>query len=454
MDLFGDASHNAERMKEFLEVPLLLSQFENSTCSVNGFLSNLQFDEEDLIPFIECNDKIVGIDCNFGHKVKPGYTSTTNPRRSNRGRKKKEKVKKNRKYQGDGSSFNSQITFIVLGTHIRKVPFVEDKRSQKAIKLVGGKEQITKEYKIKVFRNGSITIPGILTEDMSDVKAPLEEVCKCLSSVLCTETQLVAMYSVMRNYKCILLDGKIDIRNLQQFCERHFQHLLNTRFSDIVEFLINPAFEEADVSPLFEGWNEVLAADVCLFETKESRADSPEPISFSEMHRYLYDSMSTKNLYVDFDKLTTKIRSYRLGRIYYNLQIFYNVLTEEYHALTNDSYRRICYYLIESYIRDLEIYLTKSKDNLLSHIKYDPEKYPGFLIKIKTPNLIDKEKKTTIKVFPSGKINIDGANSRTEAEFIYYWFNWVLYKNPQLIYHGDFDYDGPDSEFSSDSEDF
>jgi hypothetical protein len=109
--------------------------------------------------------------------------------------------------------------------------------------------------------------------------------------------------------------------------------------------------------------------------------------------------------------------------------------------------------MLAKYTEELSVYLTKSKDNLLSHIKYDPEKYPGFLIKVKTPNAVDLDKKTTIKIFPSGKINIDGANSREEAEFIYYWLNSIFFENPDLIYSTNFNYDDPDSEFSSDSDD-
>jgi hypothetical protein len=284
---------------------------------------------------------------------------------------------------------------------------------------------------------------------MSDVKYPMEEVCQYLTDVIGSNIRIISMYSVMRNYKCILLEGKIDIRNLQQYCETHFQNLLNTKFSDIIDFLINPAFDEEELSPLFEGWNEVCAAEPKEFD-----------ISFTEMHRYLFDSLSIKNLYVNFEKLKTKIQSYRssphggLNVVYKHIRNFYIVMTEAYCNLDNSIYRKICRYLIDPYVRDLSVFLTKSKDNLLSHIKYDPEKYPGFLIKIKTPNWMDDKKKTTIKIFPSGKINIDGANSRKEAEYIYYWLNWVFYNNPSLIYHGNFDFNGPDSEFSSDSEDF
>jgi hypothetical protein len=444
MDIFSDSRQDIKKLEKFKSVPLLFSPFENSTCSVNGWLCGVSFNEEDIIPYMECSGNIVRLDCNFGHKISESHRSKTTEKKSNRGRKKKDKVKKMRKYQGDGSSFNSQITIGILGTHVRRKPFIPDKHSIKATRLGRDLESITKEYKIKVFRNGSITVPGVLTEDMSDIIQPLDEVCDYLSCMLISEIKPMKLFSVMRNYKCRLLKGKIDIQQLQHFCERHFHHLLNTKFSDIVDFLTNPAFEDMELSPLFEGWNEVLSSG-----SYYSRA----MISYQEMRQYLSDSLSIKNLYIDFDKLSEKIKEYPIQDIYDLLCSFYDIVNDNYYKLDNSVYKRILRFLMIPQTNDLNKFLTRSKDNLLSHIKYDPEKYPGFLIKIKTPNSVDQNKKTTIKIFPSGKINIDGANSRSEAEFIYYWLNHVFYTNSELVYCEEFNYDGPDSEFSSDSED-
>jgi hypothetical protein len=444
MDLFDNPVQKEKQLRKFKNLPLLFSPFENSTCSVDGFLRSVNFNEEDIIDYMVCEGNIVGMDCNFGHKVLESYVASKPEKKSNRGRKKKEKQKKMRKYQGDGSSFNSQITFTVLGTHIRKIPYIPDKHSLKSTKLGQGLEKVTKEYKIKVFRNGSITVPGILTEDMTDITQPLNDICKYLSKFLAEDIVPTLLFSVMRNYKCRLNSGKIDIRQLQKFCEQHFHHLLNTRLSDIIDFIINPAFDDTGISPLFEGWNEVLASNLLL---------SPITISFPEMNRFLRDSLNVKNLYIDFDKLVENINEFPLVQIYRNLQDFYNVITDAYYELENATYKKILRFLAKEHISQLGVFLKKSKDNLLSHIKYDPEKYPGFLIKIKTPNASNPDKQTTIKIFPSGKINIDGANSRDEAEFIYYWLNNIFYHNPELIYRGDFNYEDPDSEFSSDSED-
>jgi TATA-box binding protein (TBP) (component of TFIID and TFIIIB) len=91
--------------------------------------------------------------------------------------------------------------------------------------------------------------------------------------------------------------------------------------------------------------------------------------------------------------------------------------------------------------------LKSSKNNMISHILYNPEIYPGFSVKIKTPTAKKEKKMTTIKLFPSGKINIDGANNREEAEFLYYWLNDIFCNNPQFIFN-EGDENDSDDEFS------
>ena len=50
----------------------------------------------------------------------------------------------------------------------------------------------------------------------------------------------------------------------------------------------------------------------------------------------------------------------------------------------------------------------------LSLIKFFPERYTGIILKFKTPIPDNDNKLTTVKIFSSGKINIDGGNSIEE----------------------------------------
>lgn len=428
--------------KDFKEQELILTAFENSTSSVNGTLTGVSFHEEDLSTLMRCLGNIVKIDCNFVHLIAPGYIPREPVKKSNRGRKKKERVRKNRKYQGDGSSFNSQITFTVLGTVVRL--HKDDKHKHSAVPLPDGMERITKEYKIKVFRNGSIAAPGVLREDLQDVIPPLREVADYLDIYLNSGIKVENIHSVMRNYKCFLIKGKIDMRALQDHCISSLNGLINTRFSDIIDFLTNPILERRAHQPQVEGWNSSLARDTC---------QDYVAIDFGELVDYLQNSSSIKNLFVSPDNLRNKLAQFPLGEIYNKLQKLYYTLNENYLTIPDAYYRRVCEYLLANYMPGLNKSLTKSKDNHMAFFKYNPEKYPGFIIKIKTPIASRPDKQTTIKLFPSGKINIDGANSREEAEYIYYWVNDMLCSRKGLVRYDEYiDYDASDSEFSSDDE--
>src|ERR1700678_1985505 len=197
MDIFSGDIEN--RLIDYKSKPLLFSIIENSTCTVQGSLSNVIHNESDLTD-LTVNDQIVKIDSNFIHLKFELYNNELKGRKSNRGRKKKVKPIKTRKYQGDGSSFNSQISFTVLGDVVRNKPINPDKHSVKAIVITKNdiiQELFTKEYKIKVFRNGQFTIPGVLTEDLSDVRPPLLVLCDYFEKMF-NDVQIINLFSVMR----------------------------------------------------------------------------------------------------------------------------------------------------------------------------------------------------------------------------------------------------------------
>lgn len=445
------------KLQEYKTKKLLFTKLCNSTCTIEGKFSNLEHNEEELIELIDPESPLVKMDNNYGHKVLAGYATVTEERKSNRGRKKKPKVVKHRIFQGDGTGFNSQTQITVLGTHIRFKPLIADKHCKRArLPTINDQlhpgwsgdivntELINKEYKIKIFRNGKFTVPGVLCEDLSDVGPPLNAICRYFSCLFIEDVQIIELFPVMRNYKCKLMEGNIDIRSLQRYCNQHFHHLTNIKFTDISDYLSNPAFLENDIHPRNIGWRDYIFDNVLM---------SPE-LDFMNFKYFLMESKSCKNLYVDMDKLQSTIKNdIPLTTYYKKIEKFVLTINETYFIeLDDEIIKYITKFLIHDKLAEIEARFRKSRDNLLSHIKYDPEKYPGFLIKIKTPNEKKPDKKTTIKIFPSGKVNIDGANNRTEAEYIYYWLNSLLVDNPKLLYNPNEIDDDVDSEFSSDDE--
>lgn len=71
----------------------------------------------------------------------------------------------------------------------------------------------------------------------------------------------------------------------------------------------------------------------------------------------------------------------------------------------------------------------------ISEISFNSEKYAGLLVKFNRPIPDKKNKKLTIKILSSGKINFDGGNSELEVFEIYYWIQYIFHKYyDEIIY--------------------
>ncbi len=162
----------------------------NTTNTTSGYLTNVDFLEEELIVHVSPDENIVVYRCNYGKEVYCGYVEPVRVKKTNRGRKKKEKKKKPRKKQGNGTDFNSQMTFIVKST------------------LVDAPDGIVPTdalvYKIKVFRNGKIQLPGMARDSADDAIACAQIVCNELNHLLhagAELTKLQYLNPVMKNYR-------------------------------------------------------------------------------------------------------------------------------------------------------------------------------------------------------------------------------------------------------------
>lgn len=162
-----------------------------TTFTIEGHVSNVKFEEKDLINVVEPSESIVVYSCNYGKKVYPGYVPPQKVKKSNRGRRKVEKQKKPRKKQGDGSSMSSQLTFVT--------------RSREITPVDGIIPSDTRVYKFKIFRNGKIQLPGAKPEIIDDIIACAHIVEDELNNIFPEQViSLTHLNAVMKNYKfCI-----------------------------------------------------------------------------------------------------------------------------------------------------------------------------------------------------------------------------------------------------------
>lgn len=258
----------------------VLSELLPSTLTAVGSIENVKINEKDFIEVIKekkilkPGGNVQKATCNYGTVQSKDYKQKEQKKKSNRGRKPKPPNNSNRVKQGNGKCFSSQITFDVFSVEKNKY------------------------YKIKLFRNGMIQIPGVLNTDMSDIKQPINDLINVLSGVF-ENVSLIELYSIMRNYKTAIKDDrKVNLRKLYQI----------------------------------------------LIQLKDSTP-------------------------------------------------------------------------------------------MLNEVKYNPERYPGLIVKFGTPIDKNKKKQATIKMFHSGKINIDGLVSEQHSTKYYNWVESVYndYKS-QVLY--------------------
>lgn len=136
-----------KKVPNFDNVEIKYSELILTMITVEGRFSNIYFAKETIVDHLDLCGNIVKIGTNYNELKDPGYDALmAKPKKSNRGRKCKEKVVSKRKQQGTEKYFHSQVTFT----------FYNEKQH--------------KCYHFKLFVNGSFQIPCITNEDIEGVK--------------------------------------------------------------------------------------------------------------------------------------------------------------------------------------------------------------------------------------------------------------------------------------------
>lgn len=178
----------------YQETPLF-TQPVPTTITIEGFISNLNFLEQDLIAEIEPDEDIVRMRCNYGDKVYAGYTIPVVTKKSNRGRKKNPAKERKRRKQGTGECFNSQITFVMPSTNTEIINGVVPSSAD--------------VYQFKIFRTGKIQLPGLkITANIDDVMLLVKKIVKffdfhfnACNTDITKSCRLINLNTVMKNYK-------------------------------------------------------------------------------------------------------------------------------------------------------------------------------------------------------------------------------------------------------------
>lgn len=168
---------------------------------------------------------ILKIGCNYGECLSDLYLELTKPiKKSNRGRKKKIKKLSNRKVQGNGKYFNSQLTFTIMDN-----------------------ESIDRFYHLKLFTNGTIQIPFVCNENINSIKYVIEKVINIIKRFdgvkknNDNDIEIDYIKSIMRNYKFNIVDTSlfIDLNKFRKVILNFKTYIENNNsISDDNEFYI------------------------------------------------------------------------------------------------------------------------------------------------------------------------------------------------------------------------
>lgn len=182
----------------------------------NGYSKNVAID-----------DLILCIGCNYGEFMSNEYIKMITPiKKSNRGRKKKQKKPSSRKRIGNGNYFNSQITITVKDpTKLEEIKDIIDNQVVD-IKLFTHLKSCM--YHVKIYTNGKFQIPFVRDEDVYTVKDTVEkalDVIKDFESVKIDsdkDCSILYIKSIMKNYRFSLYNDVsedntlIDIKKLRK----------------------------------------------------------------------------------------------------------------------------------------------------------------------------------------------------------------------------------------------
>lgn len=278
-----------------------------------GKFENVQFNEElDEKKFKTPRGNIEKIGCNFWEKENPDVVPPPKKeRKSNKGRKPKLRRKSARKMQGTGKYFASNIGINIRNTRNNIV------------------------YKIKLFRNGRVIIPGVTNVNLADIVEPIEELEIYLSKVFGKPVKMSYMTPVLLNYKTNLIDNNLKI----------------------------------DLSELYK---------VLLEERKNQ--NGPRAMYAKKVFRSVTDKAGIPR------KISDIIAAYA------------DIVPKD-----------------------------------MAEVNFNPERYFGITAKFHRPMPANKDKKMTIKLLRSGKVNFDGGNSEIEILELFYWLTFIYNKHYERV---------------------
>lgn len=366
----------------------------HTTSTVKGKFSNINFKSCDnkfiercKLIFSDYSGDIADIDSNFMHL----HNHEHPPKPIKKQAKKKAAVsKRKRRMKGDGRCFESCIDVRVKGMY----------------KDFDG-NLIDNYYKIKVFQNGKISVPGARESGFADVKNPLAVVGEFMSSLFNKNVEIVELKSSMLNYKYFLKSEgprvrQIDIPTACQVFNKIKSNCPLTNMNIIMNYLLNNDYSKEGLR-----YHIALSSDLI------------------------------KDIRVGIDELDNLIRLREIPEKKRTLKILEEVMSQDM-IINPVIYKEILERYLTNFVISAEIELKGSVHNLLRQVTYNSDDNSSVMVEFRSPIVKKSGKGIKFKIFDSGKINVAGAVSEESTLFMADYLNKILVdKQNNIIYHDD-----------------
>lgn len=340
-----------------------------STMTLDGQISNVKFDKITAIEHLQLTDSVVEIGCNYGYKILEEYKSMSCYKDRMKKKQKRNAQTSNKRKQGLGTHFNSQITF-TLTTEIDK----------------------DNSYQVKLFTNGRIQIPGIGKLSKRNDELIEDILNKMISYIMLHENTLMLnkenecqvqyLIPILQNYKSKTLMAP-DCTKKEKFI---------TEFG--TKFIITPNLDLLKLERII--------------------------VEYREKHRFnlLIDSVSFyperyAGMLIKFSTPKIITGSYKLDKFIEMVKLIYHRKAKKSKCIKpNVAYKNICPIADETADDMTDDEITKQQYRKMDRIVKTMQ-YFWYENNKSTPKY--RKKLTTVKLFKSGKINLDHVNSTEEA---------------------------------------
>jgi hypothetical protein len=414
------AREERERNIAKFNCDFMLSKIVSSVISAQGRFSNISFNEEEKMPFTEIPSKefkyIVGIGCNFGQIYV--FPNPYQPQALS------DMISAIYRLEQDRLIISCRCQTPMKTSGIKKLyeELIEDEKFNTIVKKYYNMKpddsavKNAKHMKIIKHLNSILNFSNIKVEYIEEVFISAENIIKDKVMLEVFNDHIEKIRTIYKHFvsyakNCVCFKKTNNIFSSKKI-KKHPKKLKRRRQGSGLYFSSQITFD------IFNVKNNKLSK-IKLFRNGSFQVPGVKSPDMSDLVPVVKELIRFWNYTQDTDMcvdyVISSMRNYKCYLLSESSKFIIKLANME-EILCGEKYK-------------------ENPDIKISEIMLNPERYSGLLIKFTRPIPTKKNKKITIKILSSGKINFDGGNSELEIMELYYWMNSIFAKHwNKIIY--------------------